>query len=206
MLGLPLGAHRQRVPFRGRARLRQLLLAAPTQVRLAEGVPDRAAAVAVVRTGRGGRGRVAGDDARVQAAPGERAARRHARGRLVRVQVGRGPSGEAGLTVVAVCGGAQHHWTTVRPVRSERAERSGLRAQPGPPSDVAVALAQYAAAAAAGAGACAGGTGGRDRSGRRRVARTILARVLLVPVGDVQPLQGGLHAQLMLAQVGARFV
>lgn len=204
MLGLPLGAHRQRVPFRGRTRLRQLLLAAPTQVRLAEGVPDRAAAVAVVRTGRGGRGRVAGDDARVQAAPGERAARRHARGRLVRVQVGRGPSGEAGLTVVAVCGGAQHHWTTVRPVRSERAERSGLRAQPGPPSDVAVALAQYAAAA--GAGACAGGTGGRDRSGRRRVARTILARVLLVPVGDVQPLQGGLHAQLMLAQVGARFV
>lgn len=114
--------------------------------------------------------------------------------------MGRGPPGEAGLAAgVAVRGRTQHDGAPVGPVRTQRAERGRLRAEAGPPADVRVAFAQDS-------GAGAGSRRGLWGVGVARVAAILARRVLLVPVGDVEPLQGRLDAQLVFAQVGAGFV
>uniref|UniRef100_A0A8D8E7J7 (northern house mosquito) hypothetical protein n=1 Tax=Culex pipiens TaxID=7175 RepID=A0A8D8E7J7_CULPI len=117
--------------------------------------------------------------------------------------MGRGPPGEAGLAAgVAVRGRTQHDGAPVGPVRTQRAERGRLRAEAGPPADVRVAFAQDSGA---GAGS-RWGTAGLWGVGVVRDDAILARRVLLVPVGDVEPLQGRLDAQLVFAQVGAGFV
>lgn len=180
--------------------MRQLLLTSPAQVRLSERVPDctvasdRYAGGAGRRRGR----RVTGQYAGIQSTPGEGPPGRHARRRLVRVQVRRGPPGEPGLaTVMTVRRGTEHDRTPIGPVRSKRTEGGRFRTEPGPTADVRVPFPQDSA----GTG-CTAGTG----AARGRIVGTILARVLLVPVRDVQSLEGGLHSQLMFAQVRSGFV
>lgn len=107
-----------------------------------------------------------------------------------------GPPREAGLaTVMTVRRGTQHHRTPVGSVRSQRAERGRFRAKAGPPAHVGVSFPQDSTGRG---GGCVG----------RRLVRgdAIFARVLLVPVGDVQSLEGGLHSELVFAQVRSGFV
>lgn len=119
--------------------------------------------------------------------------------------MGRGPPGEAGLAAgVAVRGRTQHDGAPVGPVRAQRAERGRLGAEAGPPAHVRVAFAQDSGAGAGSRWGTAGlwGVGVVGMADDAILAR----RVLLVPVGDVEPLQGRLDAQLVFAQVGAGFV
>jgi hypothetical protein len=100
---------------------------------------------------------------------------------------------EASLTaVMAVSRRTEHHGTPVRSVRAQRAQRCRLRTQALPPANVRVSLPQNARHIRV---LCVG---------RRR--RLIVARraVLLVPVGNIELLQRGLHAQLVLAERDVR--
>lgn len=215
---LDMNFKRCNLPFRWRSRLRQrqLLLTPPPHVRL----PERTAHAGLRRRQRHITAR--GHHARIRrAATRERRALRDAGRRLRRAQMRRRPALEArrivdarglrelllvllmlqlrlrlSMSLVAVRRRTQQLQRTGAACRlqmmgasAERTQRRRLAVEAGPAlrgARIGVALA-------------------RERAGhvaRSAVRRHIGGGVLFVPVGDVQALQRGLHAELVLAEGG----
>lgn len=192
-ISLPPPPNRPHLPFGWRSRLGQLLLTAPTHVRLPERAahavcarPSRTTSIHHRRPARRHHARIWRPTAR------ERTALRHAGRRLRRAQMRRRPALKTGRrlprladAMMAVRRGTEHHWavTAIAPgaataaATGQRTQRCGLAVETGPARAARCVRVAFLGEAARHVGAATA------------AGRSIGGGVLFVPVGDVEALQ-----------------